>query len=143
LTGINFLSGELAAKRLELLRELVPGAARVAVLVNPANATSTESSLRDVTSVARTAGLQINVLNASTGPEIEAAFGGVALIFVLVYYLLRSLRWLGSIIAAWAEVSLPTPIFNICRWAVRGIAATWHVLILLVFALTLGRRLFG
>jgi hypothetical protein len=70
-------------------------------------------------------------------------FGGVALIFVLVYYLLRSLRWLGSIIATWAEVSLPTPIFNICRWAVRGIAATWHVLILLVFALTLGRRLFG
>jgi putative ABC transport system substrate-binding protein len=64
----------LTAKRLDLLRQLVPGAARVAVLVNPANPTSTESTLRDVTAVARTAGLQINVLNASTSPEIEAAF---------------------------------------------------------------------
>ena len=47
-TGINFVSGELVAKRLELLRELVPGAARVVVLVNPANAVQTESTLRDV-----------------------------------------------------------------------------------------------
>ena len=72
LTGINILSGELAAKRLELLRELVPGAARVAVLVNPANATSTESTLRDVEPAARTIGLQIQVLNASTSREIDA-----------------------------------------------------------------------
>jgi putative tryptophan/tyrosine transport system substrate-binding protein len=48
LTGINFVSSELVAKRLELLRELVPGAARVAVLVNPANTTNTETTLRDV-----------------------------------------------------------------------------------------------
>jgi ABC transporter substrate binding protein len=48
LTGINFFSAELAAKRLQLLRELVPAAARIAVLVDPANATSTESSLRGV-----------------------------------------------------------------------------------------------
>jgi len=76
-TGINILASELTAKRLDLLRQLVPGVARVAVLVNPANATSTESTLRDVTGAARTAGLQINVLNASTIPEIGAAFAGL------------------------------------------------------------------
>ena len=74
LTGINFFSGELAAKRLELLRELVPAAARVAVLVNPANAATTESTLRDVEAAARAMGLQIQVLNASTSREIDAAF---------------------------------------------------------------------
>ena len=73
-TGINIFSAELTAKRLDLLRQLVPGVALVAVLVNRANATSTESTLRDVTAAARTAGLQINVQNASTSLEIEAAF---------------------------------------------------------------------
>ena len=72
--GINIFSAELTAKRLDLLRQLVPGMARVAVLVNPANATSTETTLKDVEAAARSAGLQINVLNASTSPEIEAAF---------------------------------------------------------------------
>src|SRR5262245_31679157 len=76
-TGINILASELTAKRLDLLRELVPGVARVAVLVNPTNATSTESTLRDVTVAARAAGLQINVLNASTSPEIGAAFASL------------------------------------------------------------------
>ena len=52
LTGINFLSGELLAKRLELLRELVPAATRVAVLVNPANATASKPTLRDVEAAA-------------------------------------------------------------------------------------------
>ena len=74
LTGINFFSNELTTKRLELLRELVPGVARVAVLVNPANATNTETTLRDVEPAARTMGLQIQVVNASTGREIDAAF---------------------------------------------------------------------
>jgi putative ABC transport system substrate-binding protein len=78
LTGINFVSTELEAKRLELLRELVPGAARVAVLVNPANATSTETTLRDVEPAARAMGLQIQVLNASTSREIDAAFATFA-----------------------------------------------------------------
>jgi ABC-type uncharacterized transport system substrate-binding protein len=64
----------LAAKRLDLLRELVPGAARVGVLVNPVNATTTESTLRDVEPAARAIGLQIQVLNASTSREIDAAF---------------------------------------------------------------------
>jgi ABC-type uncharacterized transport system substrate-binding protein len=75
LTGVNFFNSELVAKRLELLRELVPGAARVAVLVNPANATTMEPTLRDVEPAARAMGLQIQVFNASTSHEINAAFG--------------------------------------------------------------------
>ena len=74
LTGVNFLAGELTAKRLELLRELVPTATRVAVLVNPANATTAESTLKDVTPAARAMGLQILVLKASTSREIDAGF---------------------------------------------------------------------
>src|SRR5262245_150918 len=74
LTGINFLSQELAAKRLELLRELVPGATRVAVLVNPANAGQTDATLRDVQPAARAIGLHIQVLSANTNGEIDAAF---------------------------------------------------------------------
>ena len=77
LTGINFLSGEVAAKRLELLRDLVPAATRVAVLVNPTNATDTETTVRDVTAAARTIAFQIQVLNASTSREIEAAFESI------------------------------------------------------------------
>jgi putative ABC transport system substrate-binding protein len=73
-TGFNFFNYELVAKRLELLRELVPRATRVALLVNPANATVTESTLRDVEAAARTIGLQLQVLNASTTGEINAAF---------------------------------------------------------------------
>ncbi len=73
-TGMNFYTGELTAKRLELLRELVPAATRVAVLVNPANAGQTESTLRDVQSAARAIGLQIHVLSANTSGEIDAAF---------------------------------------------------------------------
>ena len=74
LTGVNFFSGELTAKRLELLRELVPGAANVAVLVNPANAVNTETPLRDVQSAASAMRLQIQIINASTSREIDAAF---------------------------------------------------------------------
>ena len=74
LIGINFFTGELAAKRLELLRELVPRAARIAVLVNPANAAITVSTLRDVETAARAMGLQIQVLTADTSREIDAAF---------------------------------------------------------------------
>jgi putative tryptophan/tyrosine transport system substrate-binding protein len=77
-TGINFFTAEVGAKRLELLRELVPGAARVAVLVNPANATSTESTLSDAAAAARAIGLQIQVLNASTIREINVALSALA-----------------------------------------------------------------
>jgi putative tryptophan/tyrosine transport system substrate-binding protein len=74
LTGINFFAGELTAKRLELLRELVPTATRVAVLVNPANTANAEATLKEVAAAARTIGLKIQVFNASTGREIDAAF---------------------------------------------------------------------
>ena len=72
-TGINIVTGELVAKQLELLHELVPGAARVAVLINP-TAPNVERILRDVEPAARAIGLQIQVLNASTSHEIDAAF---------------------------------------------------------------------
>ncbi len=76
-TGINFLTGELTAKRLELLRELLPGAARVAVLVNPTGP-GAETTLRDVQPAARAMGLQIKILDASTSREIDAAFAALA-----------------------------------------------------------------
>ena len=78
LTGINFFTSELAAKRLELLRELVPMAARVAVLVNPENAANTETTTRDVATAARAMGLQIQVVHANTSREINAAFATFA-----------------------------------------------------------------
>ena len=74
LTGINILNVELVAKRLELLRDLVPAATRVAMLVNQANTTTKESTLNDVEPAARSMGLRIQVLNASTSQEIEASF---------------------------------------------------------------------
>jgi len=77
LTGINFFSGELAAKRLDLLHDLLPRAVRVAVLVNPADTANTASILRDVEAAARAIGLQVQVLNASTSREINAAFEDV------------------------------------------------------------------
>src|SRR6516165_8118249 len=73
-TGINFFVQELVAKRLGLLHQLVPKAARVAVLVNPANAPTAETTLRATPETARALGLQIQVLNASTSREIETAF---------------------------------------------------------------------
>jgi putative ABC transport system substrate-binding protein len=78
LTGINWFASELSAKRLELLRELVPGAARVALLVEPANVRITEGTVRDVEAAARALGLQIRVLNANTTREIETAFATLA-----------------------------------------------------------------
>jgi putative tryptophan/tyrosine transport system substrate-binding protein len=72
-TGINFLSAEVAAKRLELLRMLVPGAKHIAVLVNPA-APVTQTTLREVTAAASDMGLRIRILNATSSGEINAAF---------------------------------------------------------------------
>ncbi len=77
-TGINFLDAEVAAKRLALLHELVPKAVLIAVLVNPANASTAEATLRQVPETARTLGLQIAVLKARTSREIEEAFATLA-----------------------------------------------------------------
>jgi putative ABC transport system substrate-binding protein len=77
LTGVNFFTGELAAKRLELLRQLAPGAVRVAALLNPANP-NTETVARDVESAARAMALQMQVYEASTIGEIDAAFAALA-----------------------------------------------------------------
>jgi putative ABC transport system substrate-binding protein len=77
-TGINFFLGELTAKRLELLRELVPAAARVAVLVNPKNSARAESTTRDAQRAAQAMALQIKIFTASTAGEIHAAFESLA-----------------------------------------------------------------
>jgi len=78
ITGINFFSQEAVAKRLRLLHELVPKAVRVAVLVNPGNASVVETTVREVHKAAPTMGLQIQILNASTVSEIDAAFATFA-----------------------------------------------------------------
>jgi len=78
LTGVSFLGIELTAKRLELLRELVPRTARVAVLVNPADAHVVQATLRDTEAAGRAMGLQIQVFNADTGREMETAFENMA-----------------------------------------------------------------
>jgi putative ABC transport system substrate-binding protein len=77
ITGVNFFTGELAAKRLELLIELVPAATRVVVLVNPAAPAAT-ATLADIEMAAQARGLQTRVLNARTGAEIDAAFATLA-----------------------------------------------------------------
>jgi putative tryptophan/tyrosine transport system substrate-binding protein len=77
-TGINSFSQEITAKRLGLLHELVPKAARIAVLVNSGNASGAETTSKEVQDAARTLGLQIHVLNATTNGEIDAAFAALA-----------------------------------------------------------------
>jgi putative ABC transport system substrate-binding protein len=74
ITGVNILSNELVAKRLELLRELVPGATRVAILVNPNNPATAETTSRDIQAAAHDFGLRVQILNASTSREIDAVF---------------------------------------------------------------------
>ena len=76
-TGVNFFTAEVAAKRLGLLRELAPRTTRVAVLVNPTNAASAESTARDVRAAAPALGLQVQMLNAATVREIDAAYASL------------------------------------------------------------------
>jgi putative ABC transport system substrate-binding protein len=73
-TGTNFFVVELTAKRLGLLRELLPKAARVGLLVNPDNVGNTETFVKDAETAAPAIGLQLQVLNASNSDEIDAAF---------------------------------------------------------------------
>jgi ABC-type uncharacterized transport system substrate-binding protein len=73
-TGINFFTGEVVAKRLALLHELLPGAARVAAFINPADASRAEALREEVEVAARTVGMQLQILNPSTNREIDAAF---------------------------------------------------------------------
>jgi putative tryptophan/tyrosine transport system substrate-binding protein len=77
-TGVNFFFQEAVSKRLDLLHRLVPEAVRVAVLVNPASDSATETTLREVRKAAGSSGLQIQVLNASTSNEIDEAFATLA-----------------------------------------------------------------
>jgi putative ABC transport system substrate-binding protein len=77
-TGVNFFAAELAAKRLELLRTLVPAASRVAVLLNPAEPTIAAANRRDVEAAAGAMGLQIRLFNASSIAEIDAVFATFA-----------------------------------------------------------------
>jgi putative ABC transport system substrate-binding protein len=77
-TGINFFLAELVAKRLGLLRELMPGAVRLAVLVNPANAANAQTTIREAERVAGAAGLQLQILQARSNQEIHAAFATLA-----------------------------------------------------------------
>jgi putative tryptophan/tyrosine transport system substrate-binding protein len=76
-TGINFLTAEVVAKRLALLHDLVPGAARTAVLINPTDATRAEAVLGEIETAARAIGVQLQILNASTSPEIDTAFAAL------------------------------------------------------------------
>ena len=77
-TGINFFVQETVAKRLRLLHELVPKAVRIAVLVNPGNASVAEATVREAQNAAPTMGLEIQILNATTIGEIDAAFATLA-----------------------------------------------------------------
>ena len=77
-TGINFFVNELVAKRLRLLHDLVPKAVRIAVLINPGNASVAEATLREVQEGAATLGMQILILDATTPGEIDAAFAILA-----------------------------------------------------------------
>ena len=78
MTGVNFFAAELAAKRLEFLRSLVPAATRVAALLNPAEPTIAAANLRDVEAAAGAMGLQLRVLNASSIADIDGAFATFA-----------------------------------------------------------------
>jgi putative ABC transport system substrate-binding protein len=77
LTGVTTLTVELGPKQLEVLRELVPTATIIALLVNPTNPTNAETLSRDLQAAARTLGLQLQVLHASTERDFDAVFASL------------------------------------------------------------------
>jgi ABC-type uncharacterized transport system substrate-binding protein len=77
-TGINYFVDEVVAKRLRLLHDLVPKAVRIAVLVNPSNASAAKFTLQAVQEAAPAIGLQTQMLHASTIGEIDATFAAFA-----------------------------------------------------------------
>jgi putative ABC transport system substrate-binding protein len=135
-TGINFFQQEVAAKRLRLLHDLVPKAVRVALLVNPANASTAETTLREVQEAAPTIGLQIQIINATTISEIDAAFATLArerpdALFVAPDAFFASRRGQFAILAA--REKIPTAYTNRDYVAAGGLmsygtdlADTWH-----------------
>jgi putative ABC transport system substrate-binding protein len=74
LTGIDPFAAQIVAKRLEVLRDLLPHATRIGVVVNPADVATTDAQLKEIDAAARAMGLQIKVYNADTSAEIDAAF---------------------------------------------------------------------
>ena len=76
LTGVSFLTVELMAKRLELLSELVPEARLIAPLVNP-NSPQTERVIRDMEEAARTKGVELQILKASSESDLDSAFASL------------------------------------------------------------------
>jgi putative ABC transport system substrate-binding protein len=78
LTGVNLQNTELTAKRLELVREMLPSASRIAVLVNPANTVNTQTTLREVETASGAIGFQTQIVNARTSREIDMVFAAFA-----------------------------------------------------------------
>jgi putative ABC transport system substrate-binding protein len=76
-TGIHYMSGELGAKRFELLHELRPSARRFCLLVNPNNPVAAEAVIKDVTAAAAIVGRQIEVITAGSYRDIDTAFAGL------------------------------------------------------------------
>jgi putative ABC transport system substrate-binding protein len=114
LTGVTFFVGELLSKRLGLLRELVPKADLVAVLINPTNP-NLQTRLQDMQVATRTMGLQLFTVNASNQSDIDSAFAamvraGAAALLVVDDPFLGSHR--EQIVALAARHALPTSYFN-------------------------------
>ena len=78
MTGVNFFVGEILAKRLELLSELVPKAERVAVFINPSNSERATTQAKELEDAARAMRLQTRIFNTGSGRDIEAAFTEIA-----------------------------------------------------------------